>query len=212
MNVNLPQEFSERLREERKRLEMNQTEFAKAAGVHLNTQSRYEKGERAPDTAYLGAIAKVGVDMAFLLTGERGQDIQGELKFQRDSVQAIQHLLSEIQGFLGFWKPPLSYEFEQALQDVYEARKVVWTNPEVVERADRKLREMLLKSAEVLPTVTQLEYILQGLDIIEARVGTELSPYVKAASLRKIYQEEKHSGRRLELDEMEQIVRSHAHL
>lgn len=212
MNVNLPQEFSERLREERKRLEMNQTEFAKAAGVHLNTQSRYEKGERAPDTAYLGAIAKVGVDMAFLLTGERGQDIQGELKSQRDSVQAIQHLLNEIQGFLGFWKPPLSYEFEQALQDAYEARKVVWTNPEVVERADRKLREMLLKSAEVLPTVTQLEYILQGLDIIEARVGTELSPYVKAASLRKIYQEEKHSGRRLGLDEMEQIVRSHAHL
>lgn len=59
--------FGDRLREERKRLGLSQTEFAKAAGVHLNTQSRYEKGEREPDTAYLSALAGIGVDVGYIV-------------------------------------------------------------------------------------------------------------------------------------------------
>ena len=59
----------ERLREERKRLGLSQTAFAKAVGVHLNTQSRYEKGDREPDTAYLEAAGNVGVDATYVLTG-----------------------------------------------------------------------------------------------------------------------------------------------
>jgi len=59
--------FGNRLREERKRLGLSQTEFAKAVGVHLNTQSRYEKGEREPDTAYLSALAGIGVDVGYIM-------------------------------------------------------------------------------------------------------------------------------------------------
>ena len=59
----------ERLREERKRLGLSQTEFARVTGVHLNTQSRYEKGDREPDTAYLEAISRAGVDAIYVLTG-----------------------------------------------------------------------------------------------------------------------------------------------
>jgi transcriptional regulator with XRE-family HTH domain len=61
--------FSERLRQERKRLGLSQTDFAKALGVHLNTQSRYEKGHTEPDTAYLEALSQVGVDAVYVLTG-----------------------------------------------------------------------------------------------------------------------------------------------
>ncbi|MBN8518744.1 MAG: helix-turn-helix transcriptional regulator [Candidatus Accumulibacter sp.] len=61
--------FSERLREERKRLGLSQTEFAKAVGVHLNTQSRYEKGHTEPDMAYLEAISQAGVDVVYVLSG-----------------------------------------------------------------------------------------------------------------------------------------------
>lgn len=61
-----------RLREERKRLGMSQTKFAAAIGVHPNTQSRYEKDERSPDTAYLRAVANAGVDVAYVLTGTNG--------------------------------------------------------------------------------------------------------------------------------------------
>lgn len=59
--------IGQRLREERKRLSLSQTDFAKAVGVHLNTQSRYEKGERGPDGAYLQAIGKIGVDVGYVM-------------------------------------------------------------------------------------------------------------------------------------------------
>lgn len=63
--------FGTRLKEERKRLGMSQTEFAAAVGVHLNTQSRYEKGDRTPDATYLDAIKSVGVDLGYVLSGTK---------------------------------------------------------------------------------------------------------------------------------------------
>ncbi|MBF0308994.1 MAG: helix-turn-helix transcriptional regulator [Magnetococcales bacterium] len=67
MNV----EFCERLRAERKRLGLNQTEFAKIAGLTLQSQGNYESGRRTPDVAYLAAVATAGVDVGYLLTGVR---------------------------------------------------------------------------------------------------------------------------------------------
>jgi len=63
--------FGERLREERKRLGMNQTELALLGGVVKFTQINYEKDERTPDMDYLLKLQKAGVDAYFLLTGER---------------------------------------------------------------------------------------------------------------------------------------------
>jgi transcriptional regulator with XRE-family HTH domain len=59
----------QRLREERERLGMNQEEFADAAGLNRTAQIRYEKGTRAPDTNYLVAIAKLGADINYIVTG-----------------------------------------------------------------------------------------------------------------------------------------------
>lgn len=61
--------FSLRLKQERKRLHLNQTEFAGAGGVQKQAQFTYEKGLRIPDASYLSAIAEVGVDVLYLLTG-----------------------------------------------------------------------------------------------------------------------------------------------
>lgn len=61
--------IGERLREERKRLGLSQTDFARLAGVHLNTQSRYEKGEREPDSSYLERLGNEGVDVNYVLFG-----------------------------------------------------------------------------------------------------------------------------------------------
>ena len=63
--------FFERLREERKRLGLNQTDFSAFAGVSTETQSNYERGSRKPDSEYLEAIAAHGVDVGYLLTGVR---------------------------------------------------------------------------------------------------------------------------------------------
>jgi len=64
-------EFAARLRQERKRLGHNQADFGKLGGVTLATQSRYELGTSVPDAQYLTQIAALGVDVQFVLTGNR---------------------------------------------------------------------------------------------------------------------------------------------
>lgn len=63
--------IGERLREERERLGFSQLALADIAGVKRNAQGNYEKGERLPDAAYLAAIAGVGVDVKYVVTGVR---------------------------------------------------------------------------------------------------------------------------------------------
>lgn len=45
-------------------------------GVNRNTQGSYERGDRNPDSAYLGAIAAAGVDVLYVLTGKQ-QPLEG---------------------------------------------------------------------------------------------------------------------------------------
>jgi transcriptional regulator with XRE-family HTH domain len=59
-----------RLREERERLGINQTDFAALGGSGRKTQFNYEAGERVPDAAYLAAIAAAGADVLYILTGQ----------------------------------------------------------------------------------------------------------------------------------------------
>lgn len=71
--------FCDRLRLERKRLSLSQADFAALAGVTVDSQGNYERGTRKPDTGYLEAIARHGVDVAFLLTGVRAAPEFGAL-------------------------------------------------------------------------------------------------------------------------------------
>ncbi|MHB9799964.1 helix-turn-helix domain-containing protein [Pseudomonas sp. MT3] len=63
--------FGERLKEERVRLGYNQGDFAAIGGVAKTSQFNYEKAERCPDVAYLAAVAAVGVDVLYVVTGVR---------------------------------------------------------------------------------------------------------------------------------------------
>ena len=63
--------IGDRLKEERERLGFSQTEFSAVAGASKNSQYNYEKGERSPDANYLAAVADKGVDILYVVTGER---------------------------------------------------------------------------------------------------------------------------------------------
>ena len=67
-------EFFERLREERKRLKLNQSQLAALAGTTKNSQLNYEKGNVCPSATYLAAIAAAGVDVQYVLTGQRSAE------------------------------------------------------------------------------------------------------------------------------------------
>ena len=63
--------IGEILKEERQRLGMNQDEFAAVGGLKRRAQTLYEQDERAPDALYLRALAAIGVDVQYILTGEK---------------------------------------------------------------------------------------------------------------------------------------------
>ena len=93
--------ISDRLREERERLGLNQVEFGSIGGVKKLAQINYEKGERHPDSAYLAAIAAAGADVLYILTGERSSaqpahDAAEQVlldSYRRCSSQARQNLI-----------------------------------------------------------------------------------------------------------------------
>lgn len=63
--------LGERLKEERKRLDLSQTRFAELCGVKRTAQTTYESGERTPDADYLEGAGRIGVDVEYVLTGRR---------------------------------------------------------------------------------------------------------------------------------------------
>lgn len=63
--------MGDRLKEERLRLGVSQTVLAEKCGVTKNTQLGYEKGERSPDGAYFAVAVGLGIDLLYVVTGER---------------------------------------------------------------------------------------------------------------------------------------------
>lgn len=82
----------ERLREERTRLALKQEDLAAAGGVNRNTQGSYERGARNPDTAYLAAVAALGIDVLYIVTGSRLPEPLGELS--QDDEQLLKRYRS----------------------------------------------------------------------------------------------------------------------
>lgn len=95
--------IGERLREEREAMGKTQSDFADFAaaagvpGATRQSQAKYEKGLASPSAAYLSAIALEGVDVRYVLTGERDGPppvaLSGEEKllvdYYRDAPPAI---------------------------------------------------------------------------------------------------------------------------
>lgn len=75
--------LNERLKEERNRLGLNQTDFAALAGVGKTTQINYESGNRTPSADYLAAIFNHGVDIQYVVTGVIAKKVH-----EREPVEA----------------------------------------------------------------------------------------------------------------------------
>lgn len=60
-----------RLKSERERLGLSQTDFAAVAGASKHAQINWEKGAAAPNAAALAAWADHGLDVLYVVTGER---------------------------------------------------------------------------------------------------------------------------------------------
>lgn len=66
-----------RLVEERERLGMSQAAFFTACGVSKKAQFNFENDHNIPGGAYLISAAALGVDVAYVLTGQRNPAVPG---------------------------------------------------------------------------------------------------------------------------------------
>lgn len=61
--------YGERLKLERLRLKLTQTQMAHAGGVKRQAQGFYERNVTLPRAPYLAAITLLGVDVLYIITG-----------------------------------------------------------------------------------------------------------------------------------------------
>lgn len=68
-----------RLREERERLGFSQSAFGQLAGVSLRTEQDWERGVSSVRADFLSVAATHGVDVLYVLTGQRTQPVESTL-------------------------------------------------------------------------------------------------------------------------------------
>lgn len=86
--------FGKRLKEQRKRLDLTQTEFAEQAGIKRVTQFLYENETNSPNVRYLKAIEDIGVDLHYLIFGYSLQENRYHLDV--NTLTDIYYLVDEI--------------------------------------------------------------------------------------------------------------------
>ena len=67
--------FWDRLKDERRRLGLTQDQMAEVGGVSKGSQVGYESGARPPTLTYLDRLLDAEVDVMFVLSGRRLDDV-----------------------------------------------------------------------------------------------------------------------------------------
>lgn len=70
--------IGDRLREERKKLDLSQREFSKLAGVTAQAQFKYEHNKILPRANYFVNINSIGIDVNYVLLGVKGELVRNE--------------------------------------------------------------------------------------------------------------------------------------
>lgn len=86
--------LGERLKQARKAIGLNQTEFGQRCGVSLNGQSNFERNANIPGGEYLQQAALLGVDVAYVLTGFSGARDHAESEL----LQRFRASSADVQG------------------------------------------------------------------------------------------------------------------
>lgn len=106
-----------RLKEERERLGLTQPAFAEAAGAAKRTLIEWEKGTTSPNSVQLSALAAIGVDVYYVLTGEPNlfitdEKVKQQIKRHESAAPAEEWNLID-EGQPGKLRPTSSSEVEE---------------------------------------------------------------------------------------------------
>lgn len=173
--------IAERIVSERKILGISQADFASKAGVSLSSQKRYEKGERDPDSSYLMALARMGVDVGYLLSGVRVTD---DLFFEKSAMQAVLYRLQKALLIS-------DDEFEELISDGDRALRLLQSG-QISGDAERFPDHATAVVEKWVKNATAINYellvnTLQSFEQAVAISGVALNPNKKAQALAMLY-------------------------
>ena len=72
-------QIGKRLKEERMRIGVSQVDFSEACNSSRNALLQWERGETTPNASGLAAMAALGVDVLYVITGQRSTDSEATL-------------------------------------------------------------------------------------------------------------------------------------
>lgn len=172
-----------RIRQERIRLGVSQAALALRVGVHRKSQVNYELGQRKPDTDYLQALAREGVDVGYVLTGESRREVE---QVYSNIVDSISVALEICKGF------------EQEWQTVYEIVRENWRASGGAGSSpisnDEAVRVLLAKSPRVLGSSEDWGELLERVEFAAEAAGLALSAGQRASAVFLLFQMKRRSG------------------
>ena len=83
--------IGERIRDERKKLQLSQADFAKLAGCSRNAQAIYERNESLPGAAYLIKLSEMGIDVQYVLIGQRTPSADGAFAESEEEKKLLEN-------------------------------------------------------------------------------------------------------------------------
>lgn len=138
--------FPARVREERERLGLTQTEFGRLGGVSKMAQWQYEQGKHWPTLEYIQNLqASGGIDIVYLVTGNRDSKDRIDWRLLRDAFLLVQRSLAS--------RADRNFTDEQlfdAFQSVVETAMGL-TRPDLLGKVDEKTSVAGDESAHVKP-------------------------------------------------------------
>ncbi len=91
----MKREFGDRIKQERIRLGLNQTEFAAITGSGKTTVINWEKGETSPSLVQLYELSVVGLDVDFVLFGKKTSAAALSIK----EIESEQGIMIDIEAY-----------------------------------------------------------------------------------------------------------------
>lgn len=173
-------------------------------GVHLNTQSRYEKGVTEPDSTYLEALRDVGVDVGYVMGWGRKSTPDEILESAREDYKVGQFVMTDI-GWVDFRDGKLAGRYIlDALQmdrsDWNElVDRMVLPNKDGIPCSDSREQgwaEAIMRSSGLIRGLIQeaqlnnqalLATVLEAFDVAQQRLGKVVSTPRKAQAVAMLY-------------------------
>jgi len=174
-----------RIREQREKIGYSQGDLAEKAGVTARSQRNYEAGTRVPDATYLAAIAPLGIDINYVLNGDKSYGPSDEV-----SDMAI---VTAIQMAFGISNAELREVIDKALvdDDVCGFSPVVLFNQLTSSSSVFRLMADQYSSLDA----ALLAATIESLETVAAKANLDISSIKKARAVAMLYRAFKSSGK-----------------